>query len=178
MTFDVMQIEKKDYNPEQHAVYKALTVKQPFADLLTRVVYRDESGEYHAAKTIEVRTRNISYRGDLLICSSKKPVDPWNRHLAGVTCGFVELYDTKPIEDFTPDDWAATCIPEEQRSQYRKGYGWLMRNPRRVVEMPIKGQLGLYNIIVPKDDITEYPRAIALDSDGWKIIQKRIKNGK
>ena len=168
-----MQINKKDYNPDQHDVFKVLTVKQPYADLLTRVVFRDESGEYHAAKTIEVRSRNISYRGDLLICSSAKPVDPWERHLSGVTCGFVELYDTKPVEQFTAEDWAATCIPEKDRP--RKGFGWLMRNPRRVIEMPIKGQLGLYDLVVPKGDITEYPRAMALGPDGWEIVQKKIK---
>ena len=171
-----MQIKRENYDPEQHAVYKALTVKQPFADLLTRVVYRDESGEYHAEKTIEVRTRNTSYRGDLLICSSKSPVLPGR--LSGVTCGFVELYDTKPIEQFTPEDWDATGIPVEDRPKYRKGFGWLMRNPRRVVEMPIMGQLGLYNIIVPKDDITEYPRAMALGKEGWKMVQKRLKEAK
>lgn len=166
-----MQIDRKDYNPDQHDVFKALSVKQPWADLLTRVVFRDESGEYHAEKTIEVRTRNTNYRGDLLVCASAKPEIPGR--MFGVTCGFVELYDVKPIEQFTPEDWAATCIPEKDRP--RKGYGWMMRNPRRVVEMPIKGQLGVYNLIVPKDDITEYPRAIALDSDGWDIVQQRIK---
>lgn len=166
-----MQIDRKDFNPEQHDVYKALSVKQPYADLLTRVVFRDENGGYHADKTIEVRTRNTNYRGDLLVCSSSKPEIPGR--LSGVTCGFVELYDVKPIEDFTPEDWAATCIPEQERP--RKGYGWLMRNPRRVVEMPIKGQLGVYNLIVPKGDITEYPREMALGPDGWKIAQRQIK---
>lgn len=167
-----MQIEKKYYNPELHDVYKALTVKQPYADLLTRVVSMDSAGQYQAAKTIEVRTRNINFRGDLLICSSAKPVDPHGIHQAGVTCGFVELYGVKPLEEFTPEDWAATCIPEKDRP--RKGYGWLMRNPRRVVEMPIKGQLGLYNIIVPKGDITEYPRNVAMGADGWDIVKNRI----
>jgi len=166
-----MQIDRKQYDPAQHDVFKALTVKQPYADLLTRVVRRDERGEYHAEKSIEVRTRDTKYRGDLLICSSAKPVIPLNP--AGVTCGFVELYGTKPVEEFTPEDWTATCIPENERP--RKGYGWLMRNPRRVVEMPIKGQLGVYNLIVPKDDITEYPRAIALGEDGFKIIKSKIK---
>ena len=166
-----MQIERKDFNPEQHDVYKALSVKQPYADLLTSVVFRDENGEYHADKTIEVRTRNTNYRGDLLICSSSKP--EITGRLSGVTCGFVELYDVKPIEDFTPEDWAATCIPEQERPH--KGYGWMMRNPRRVVEMPIKGQLGVYNLIVPKGDITEYPREMALGADGWDMLNKRIK---
>ena len=165
-----MQIERKDYNPEQHDAYKALTVKQPYADLLTRVVFRDENGIYHAEKTIEVRSRYTPYRGDLLICSSKKPEIPGR--LSGVTCGFVELCDVLRVEDFTPADWAATCIPENERP--KTGYGWVMRNPRRVVEMPIKGQLGLYNLIVPKDDITEYPREMALGSDGWDMIQKKI----
>ena len=168
-----MQIDKKDYNPEQHAVYKALTVKQPYADLLTRVISRDEKGEYHAAKTIEVRTRNTNYRGDLLICSSAKPVDPLGRYLAGVTCGFVELYGVKPVEEFTPEDWAATCIPESERP--RKGFGWLVRNPRRVVEMPIKGQLGVYNLIVPKDDITEYPRTLVFGKDGIEMLKNKVK---
>ena len=166
-----MQIDRKDYNPDQHDVYKALSVKQPYADLLTRVVFWDESGEYHAEKTIEVRSRNTNYRGDLLVCASAKPELPGR--MSGVTCGFVELYDVKPIEQFTPEDWAATCIPEKDRPS--KGYGWMMRNPRRVVEMPIKGQLGVYNLIVPKGDITEYPREMALDSYGWDIVQQQIK---
>lgn len=168
-----MQIDKREYNQEQHAVYKALTVKQPFADFLTRVVFWDDSGEYHAGKTIEVRTRNTSYRGDLLICSAAKPEIPG--HLSGVTCGFVELYDTKPISEFTPEDWEQTCIPPEERHKYIKGYGWLVRNPRRVVEMPIRGQLGVYNLIVPKDDITEYPRSMAFGTDGWEMVQKQLK---
>lgn len=166
-----MQIDRKDYNPDQHDVYKALSVKQPYADLLTRVVFWDESGEYHAEKTIEVRSRNTNYRGDLLVCASAKP--ELTGRMSGVTCGFVELYDVKPIEQFTPEDWAATCIPEKDRP--RNGYGWMMRNPRRVVEMPIKGQLGVYNLIVPKGDITEYPREMALDSYGWDIVQQQIK---
>lgn len=167
-----MQIDRKEYNPEIHDLFHALTVKQPYADLLTEAV-ANINGEYIAEKTIEVRTRNTKYRGDVLICSSAKPVDPWGRHLAGVTCGFVELYDVKPVEEFTPEDWAQTCIPENQRP--RTGYGWMMRNPRRVVEMPIKGQLGVYGLVVPKGDITEYPREMALGADGWKIVKKKIK---
>lgn len=166
-----MQIDRKDYNPELHDVFKALSVKQPYADLLTRVTYRDENGEFHADKTIEIRSRNISYRGEILICSSAKPAEIPGC-MPAVTCGFVELYDTKPVEEFTPEDWAATCIPEKDRP--KKGWGWLMRRPRRVIEMPVKGQLGLYNLIVPKDDITEYPSAMAFGPDGWDIVQRKI----
>lgn len=166
-----MQVDSKYYNPKVHDKFKALTVRQPYADLLTCAAFRDDDGNYHAEKTIEVRTRNTNYRGDLLICASAKP-QLFGR-MSGVTCGFVELYDTKPISEFTPEDWAATCIPEKDRP--KKGYGWMMRNPRRVVEMPIKGQLGVYNLIVPKGDIMEYPRNVAIDADGWKMIQDRIR---
>ena len=168
-----MQIEKKDYNPAEHEIFKCLTVKQPYADLLTRVVGRDEDGNFFADKRIEVRSRNINFRGDILICSSAKPVDKLGLYQAGVTCGFVELYGTKPVEEFTPEDWAATCIPEDQRP--KTGWGWLVRNPRRVVEMPIKGQLGLYNLIVPKGDITCYPQHVVMGADGWEKVQKKIK---
>lgn len=168
-----MQIDTKDYNPEIHDRFQGLSVKQPYADLLTEAVAVLDNGEYVADKTIEVRTRNTNYRGDVLVCSSAKPVDPWGRHPAGVTCGLVELYDVKPVEEFTPEDWAATCIPEKQRP--RTGFGWLMRNPRRVVEMPVKGRLGFYPVVVPKGDITEYPRQMALGADGWKIVKKKIK---
>lgn len=166
-----MQIDIKQYNPEEHDLYKGLTVKQPYADLLTQVTWQDENGNFHADKEIEVRSRNISYRGDILICSSQKPVIPLR--MSGVTCGLVELYDTKRIEDFTEEDWKLTCIPENGRMKH--GWGWLMRNPRRVVEMPVSGQLGLYKIVVPKGDITEYPRVMKIGEKGFKEIQKRMK---
>ena len=166
-----MQIDIKQYNPEEHDLYRGLTLKQPYADLLTQVTWQDEDGNFHADKEIEVRSRNISYRGDILICSSQKPVIPLR--MSGVTCGLVELYDTKRIEDFTEEDWKLTCIPENERMKH--GWGWLMRNPRRVIEMPISGQLGLYNIVVPKGDITEYPRVMKIGEKGFKEIQKRMK---
>ena len=166
-----MQIERKDFDPNLHEVFRALSVKQPWADLLTRVVWRDEGGEFHAEKTIEVRSRLTNFRGDVLICSSARPEIPGR--MSGVTCGFVELYDVKRVEDFTAEDWAATCIPEGNRP--KTGYGWCMRNPRRVVEMPIKGALGFYNLIVPKGDITIYPQHMELGADGWKTIKSKIK---
>lgn len=165
-----MQINRRDYNPELHEVFKALTVKQPYADLLTRVTGRYEDGTFFADKRIEVRSKPTKFRGDILICSSAKPVLPG--HESAVTCGFVELYDIKPVSAFTEEDWAATCIPEEDRPT--GGWGWLVRNPRRVVEMPIRGQLGIYNLIVPKDDITIYPQHLMLDDDGFAMVNSKI----
>lgn len=166
-----MQVELKDYDKELHDIHKALCVKQPYADYLTNPTWQDENGNFHADKEIEVRSRNTNYRGDLLICSSKKPEIPLR--LSGVTCGLVELYDVKSISEFTAEDWKLTCIPEKDRPS--KGFGWLMRNPRRVVELPVKGQLGIYNIIMPKNDISPYPRYLQIDKKSRELINKKIK---
>lgn len=163
-----MQIKAELYNPDEHDKYKCLTVKQPYADLLTCSIFRDDNGIGHAAKTIEVRSRNTNYRGELLICSAAKP-DMYG-HLCGVTCGFVELVDTKPVVDFSAGDWAATCIPEDKRP--KAGYGWIMRNPRRVIEMPIRGQLGFYSLVVPKGDVMEYPRDVVIGEKEFKRMKK------
>lgn len=148
-----------------------MTVKQPYADALVTLAGEDELGMGYGLRSIEVRSRNTAYRGDLLICSSANPVIPG--HQSGVTLGLVELYDVKPIEEFTPEDWEKTRIPEEVRKKIVKGYGWMMRNPRRVVEMPIKGQLGIYNMIYTKGVIVEYPRQIVLDEKAWDKIEKQ-----
>lgn len=168
-----MQYSSKEYNPQEHDKWHALTVKQPYANDLVTAAYKDENGTVYGIKTIEVRSRNTSYRGDVLICSSANPVFPGME--SGVTLGLVELYGVKPIKDFTPDDWENTRIPKEKRGIITKGYGWLMRNPRRVVEIPVKGQLGIYNLVCTKGEIVEYPRKMLIDKESWKQIKKQIR---
>lgn len=171
-----MQIKNEDYNPEIHLKIRCLCVRQPYADLLTQTPWRDENGIWRAEKTIEVRSRKTNFRGDVLICASRQPEIPG--HVTGCAVGFVEIYDVKPISAFTEDDWSATCIPEPERQNYKDGFGWLVRNPRRIVEMPVVGKLGFFDIVVPKEDLTEYPRSMAIGNDGWDIIKKKIRNGK
>lgn len=140
-----MQFHINDFNPLIHDKFKCLTVKQPYAQYIV-------NGE----KKIEVRSRPTKYRGDVLICSSKNPVIYGIE--SGCTLGFVEIYDIKKVSDFTPEDWDNTKIPESKRGLINGGYGWLMRNPRKVIEFPVKGQLGIYNIAYSKDMIIEYPK--------------------
>lgn len=164
-----MQFSSKDYNPAQHDRWRALTVKNPYATQLVTAAFEDD-GIIYAEKSIEVRSKNTTYRGDLLICSSRNPDLPGYEN--GVTLGLVELYDTKPVAEFTPDDWAQTRIPPEKRKAIIKGYGWLMRNPRRVIEMPIKGQLGIYNLVYTKGCIVEYPKVMVLDKEAYNKIKE------
>lgn len=168
-----MQIDNKEYNPELHEQFCALTVKQPYANDLVTLHREDEDGTRYGYKTIEVRSRKTSYRGDILICSSKAPVFPYLP--SGVTLGVVELYDVKPISEFTEEDWQSTRIPIEKRKQIKKGYGWLMRNPRKVIEYPVSGQLGIYRITYTKGDIQPYPENVSIDDKAWKKMQKNKK---
>lgn len=168
----VINVEKCLFNPREHEVYKALAVKQPMADLLTEATWQDEDGHYHAEVSVLIRRRKVSYRGDILICSSS--TTEVEGHQSGVTCGLVELYEVKPLSLFTPEDWEAAGIPEGEREK-QAGYGWMLRNPRRVIEMPVRGQIGLFTLYVREGEVMVYPREMAMGEDGWQAVKRRIK---
>lgn len=169
-----MQYKATEYNEKEHDRWHALTVKQPYANDLVTVEYKDGEHEF-GVKSIEVRSRKTKFRGDLMICSAASPeihgLD------SGATCGIVEVYDVKPVKEFSPEDWEKTRIPENERHKYKNHFGWLVRNPRRVIEHPVKGQLGIYSLIYSKDLIIEYPRTVVIDKESWKLIKKQ-SNGK
>jgi hypothetical protein len=103
---------------------KALSVKQPYANMIA-------SGQ----KTIETRTWPTDYRGDLLICSSKKP----DIALAGYALAVVELYDCRPMTK--ADEAAARC------ELYDGAWAWLLWDIRPIlVPFPVRGQLGLFEV--------------------------------
>ena len=149
-----------------NVAYELHIIKKRGRDYDSEKVFHKVYGK----KTIEVRSKNTSYRGDVLICSAASPVYPGME--SGVTLGLVELYDVKPIKEFTPEDWENTRIPKEKRAKITKGYGWLMRNPRRVIEFPVKGQLGIYNLVYTKGCIVEYPKVMVLDKEAYNKIKE------
>lgn len=156
-----MQVDNRFHNPDYTDQYLSLTIKQPFAQELVTECREDEEGNTYAIKTIEVRSQRTSYRGDVLICASKNP--QIIGYQSGVTLGLVELYDCKPVSEFTSDDWDNTRIPRDKREQIKDGYGWMFRNPRKVVEMPTRGKVGLRKLTTPKGEIIEYPQLVTLD---------------
>jgi hypothetical protein len=139
-----MQANPKEFNQAIHDKFKALSVWQPFPDYI-------KTGE----KTIELRNQNTSYRGDILICSTSHPIVPG--HESGVSICLVELYGTKPVKDLTPEEIEKTKAESSIVDRYKTGFGWLLRNPRPVIEFPVKGQLGLFNLVYSKDCIIPYP---------------------
>nr|DAV45471.1 MAG TPA: ASCH domain protein [Caudoviricetes sp.] len=165
-----MQIDITEYDALKHDVFRALSVKQPFANDLVNIAYEDDDGNSYGFKSIEVRSRCTSYRGKLLICSSKTPKIP--NMQSGCVLGFVEVYGVKRVEDFTDEDWDKTRIPRARLAEIKTGWGWLVRNPIRVVELPIKGQLGIFNALFEKGDIVEYPQVCKVDKEDFELLNK------
>lgn len=102
---------------------KAISVKDPWAGMIL-----------HGEKLIETRTWKTNYRGDLLICVSKKPASA----LSGFAVCVVNLIDCRPMTD--NDEVAAKC------ECYYGAYSWVLDNVRKIEMFPVKGQLGLFNI--------------------------------
>lgn len=104
---------------------KALTVLPPYAIMIAT--------EF---KTIEVRTWRTEYRGDVLITAS-------NRRLAGTIPGHaicvVELADVVPL---TKEHLKAACLSGMPDVPC---YAWILKNPRLIKPIPIKGKLSLWN---------------------------------
>lgn len=109
-------------------IYKALSLQQPYANLV-------KDGK----KTIETRKWTTKYRGDLVICSSKKPkIEP-----AGYALCIVELYHIEPMQKKHEKQ---ACI-----QIYEGAYSWFLRN-LRIIELPVpvKGSLSIFNLDLKK----------------------------
>lgn len=107
--------------------YKAISLKQPYANLVCA-----------GKKTIETRKWNTKYRGDIVICSSKKPaIEP-----AGFALCVVEIVSTEPMKK---EHEKKACI-----KIYPRAWAWHLRNIRPLKNpVPVKGRLSIYEIHLP-----------------------------
>lgn len=122
----------------------ALSVKQPWAGLIG-------SGR----KPIETRTWFTTYRGDLLICSSKTRIHPNKvgmHYYQGPLCFMnaqticlVKLVDC--VEMTKEHEKAAMC------PVYPDAWAWILEDIREVKHLPVKGQLGIYNAPFSYEDL-------------------------
>jgi hypothetical protein len=109
---------------------KALSVKQPWANLIA-------SGK----KTMETRTWGTTYRGELLIVSSKKPVIA----PAGFALALVNLVECRPMT--LSDERFACC------EIYDRAVVWILDNIRAIKPFPLIGQLGIFDVNVERESI-------------------------
>ena len=133
-----MQYKLTEYNPEVHDIFVCLSVKNPYARMIAE-----------GKKTVELRSRNVKYRGELVICSSSVP----EGEDSGCTLAIANLYDVKKAKDLTPQEWEMTGIPEDKRYLYAKNTAWMLKDSRPIKKVPIKGQLGIYRIALTKGDL-------------------------
>jgi len=127
---------------------KALSVKQPWAGNIAL-----------SLKKAEIRSRFIKPQGDILICSSIKPMTDYNKYtgdtglyytddagrtkMFGMALAVVCWDDSIPFTEdicneamFDPKLW-----PFEFEKQQ---WAWIFLNARKIKPFPIRGQLGLF----------------------------------
>jgi len=108
---------------------KAITLRQPWASLVAS-----------NRKTIETRTWQTGYRGDLLICASAR--SPGYEHLpGGVALAVVRLVDCRPMTE--ADQEAACC------AIYPRAVAWVLENVRPLTPFRVVGQQRLFDVVLP-----------------------------
>ncbi len=112
---------------------KAISIKEPWASAIMK-------GE----KTVEQRTWNTNYRGDLLLVASKSPQSP----IAGKAFAICKLVDCRPM---TEEDAKKALV------EYDPGtYAWVLENVKRITPFGVRGQLGLYDVRLPIETRMSY----------------------
>jgi len=105
-------------------------MRQPWANMVA-------SGK----KTIETRTWPTTYRGRLLIVSSRKPSIP----PAGCALALANLVDCRPM---TQDDEPRACC-----ELYPRAWAWVLEDIRPIEPFAVMGRLGLYEVDVDPESL-------------------------
>ena len=88
-------------------------------------------------KSIEVRSWDTDYRGDILICSTAKK---YHGTIPSHALGVVTLEDIRPFYKLDCPD-ALMLKQEWQPNQF----AWKLTNNRLIKPIPVKGKLSLWN---------------------------------
>ena len=125
---------------------KCLSISQPFADLII-------SGK----KSIELRNWNTKFRGEFLIHAPIKirtkdciRLKINKKMITGAIVGKATLYDVKKYNSIKE-------IKSDQKFHFaskkfqNKTFGFMLKNPKSFrIPIPWKGQLGFFDVDVPK----------------------------
>lgn len=140
-----MQHPFTEYSREKHSRYRALTVKQLFANYIKE-----------GFKKYEIRSRPIRKRGQFVICSSQSPIV--EGMISGATICKVNIYDCIQVSTMTEQQWLDAMLPIEEFFNYRNHFAWCLSDPIPVIELPVKGQLGFWNLVLDHGELIEYPK--------------------
>ncbi|MBC8516578.1 MAG: ASCH domain-containing protein [Nitrosopumilus sp.] len=125
---------------------KCLSVSQPFADLII-------SGK----KTIELRNWNTNFRGEFLIHSplkirtdDAKRLKMNKKFVTGAIIGKAQLYDVKKyntVKEIKLDQKFHFASKKFQN----KTFGFILKDAKSFrIPIPLKGQLGFFDVTIPK----------------------------
>lgn len=106
---------------------KAISIRNPFAHFIL-------CGE----KTIEVRSWQIDYRGNLLICSSVSP--KVKNTISGHALCVARLDSIEPLKKEHLDSACMGVMPDQ------KCYAWRLSDVRAINPFPVKGKLHLFEV--------------------------------
>ncbi len=126
---------------------KAISVRQPWASLISE-----------GAKTVEVRSWKTNYRGPLLICSSARQDDSFEK-FDEVTCPLGVALCVVELEEIVQmtRDHAMSAYPLENMQQEREDvpdgqYAWILKTPLMLeAPFPVKGKLNLFEVELPPE---------------------------
>lgn len=136
---------------------KAISLHQPYATAMATWLKQYETRSWKPTTA-----GKVDYRGDLLICATKKKMDAARTVLYhsqvkpltdvplayGCALGVVEIYDCVPSEEFAPGGPRAITDTERALGDYRPGrWIWLTRRLRSFLNpVPITGRQGMFNV--------------------------------
>lgn len=115
-------------------------------------------------KTIELRSWETSYAGDLLICSTVK--DCKNKDLKdflifGKALAVVNLIGCIPFED--PNHRHNAFVDDDEEINPKGLYSWCFNNVRPIKPFDVKGQLRLFNVDTNKNNLEYLPFDVSTD---------------
>ena len=132
--------------------YKCLWIRQPFADSFAR-----------GRLEVHIRPWRTSYRGEVIICA-----ESGTGRMMGMDDGCwlarAELVGCVPVRELTSEQ-----IAKSDMLGSNKGFGWVLKDIRRLVEYPCDGS-GFKDMELNEDDMTEYPTLVVLDKKGYDMI--------
>ncbi len=128
---------------------KAISLWQPWAQAMALGLKRNETRHWPT-----------NYRGDIVICSAKRPLDSVGREICreaeisadllqfGYALCIVEIYDVDHTQALFHQPGNEPGMLELLLGDYSAGrFAWRTKNLRRLAEpVPITGRQGLFNI--------------------------------
>ena len=114
---------------------------------------------YQGEKTIECRTWQTDYRGDILFCTTKKLIPGC---ISGHALFTARLADIKPFTKAHMDKAAMDFMPQG------KNFAWFLSDFHFIYPFPVKGKQGFFEV---DDSLIKYIPNEMSDEEADKFIQ-------